>query len=395
MSDAISTLSEPGFLANPIGPIADVLRARALESEKARKPDDAAIEAIEATGLFGLMVPKRHGGLERGLSDLVDPIVRLGEGCTSTAWVASFYVAHSWIAALFPARARDEFFATKPHLRAPAPFAPTGTAVEVEGGYRLKGRWRWGTGVMHAEWAFPAALVAPAGKPPEARVFALPIADVTIADTWKISGMSATGSNDLVVDDVFVPAYRTIGFEAFKDGNTPGAEELGSRLYRIPMPPLLALTAALPALGAARASVLAFERSMKQRYMAYENKHQDERPAAQMRLARASATVHVAELTLRDLARRIDASVERDAPLSLAERAGMRMSAAHAVRGCRDAIATIAEAAGSSAYFEDQPIQRMLRDVTVLATHVAFDWDGTSEMYGRVLLGRKPGTVLV
>lgn len=378
-----------------IGPIADRLAASAVAAERARKPDDECVEAIEATGLFALLAPKRYGGHQANLTTLVDPIVRLGEGCTSTAWVASFYVAHSWIAALFPEKARGEFFATRPFIRAPAPFAPTGTAVDAEGGYRLTGRWRWATGVMHADWVFAAALTQPAGAPPEARLFALPIADVQIKDTWHVSGMAATGSNDIVIENVFVPSYRTIPFEAFKNGDTPGAADLDAPLYRIPMPPLLALTAALPALGAARAAVRTFERHMKSRYMAYENKHQDERPAAQIRLARATAYVTSAELLLRDVASRVDAAAARPEPLSMAERGAIRMNAATAVHFCKDAIATVADAAGSSAYFNDQPLQRMLRDVTVLATHVVFDWDGTSEMYGRVLLGRKPGTVLV
>jgi 3-hydroxy-9,10-secoandrosta-1,3,5(10)-triene-9,17-dione monooxygenase len=386
---------EVNSLAQAIDSIADALASRAAEAERARKPDDASIDELEATGLFALLVPESHGGMQRPLSELFDPIARLGEGCASTAWVASFYAAHSWIASLFPEEARRELFADKPYVRAPAPFAPTGTGTRVDGGYRLTGRWRWGTGVMHADWVFAAGLTQTTEGLPEARLFALRASDVRVDDTWFISGMAATGSNDIVIEDAFVPTHRTIPFEAFRDGDTPGARELGDPLYRIPMPPLLAFTAALPALGAARASVRTFLGHMQKRFMAYENRHQEERPPAQIRLARATALVDGAELLLRDLGARIDASTARAEPLSTAERAALRMSAATAVHFCKDAITLVAEAAGSSAYFLGHPLQRNLRDVTVLATHVVFDWDGTSEMYGRVLLGRKPGTVLV
>ncbi len=376
-------------------PLRERLLAGAAEAERARKPDDAALAAIEASGLFALLVPRSHGGHERSLAELVEPIAILGEGCTSTAWVASFYVAHAWIASLFPEAARREFFAERPWIRAPAPFAPTGTATVVEGGYRISGRWRWATGVMHADWVFAAALCAPPGRPPEARLFALPVGDVRVVDTWHVSGMAATGSNDLVIEDAFGPEHRTIPFEAFKDGETPGARDHAAALYRIPMPPLLSVTAALPALGAARGSVRAFQRSMKQRYMAYENKHQDERPAAQMRLARATAMVDAAALLLGDVVARIERGACSAEPMSVSERAALRMSAATAVHFCKEAVTLVADAAGSSACFLDQPVQRAQRDLHVLATHVVFDWDGTSEMYGRVLLGRKPGTVLV
>jgi 3-hydroxy-9,10-secoandrosta-1,3,5(10)-triene-9,17-dione monooxygenase len=382
-------------LSRAIDPIAETLSKRAAAAERARKPADESIAELEATGLFSLLVPEVHGGMQRPLSSMFEPIARLGEGCPSTAWVASFYVAHSWIASLFPEEARRELFEGKPYVRAPAPFAPTGTATRVDGGYRLTGRWRWGTGVMHADWVFAAGLTKTPDDLPEARLFALRASDVRVDDTWFVSGMAATGSNDIVIEDAFVPAHRTIPFEAFRDGDTPGSRDFEDPLYRIPMPPLLAFTAALPALGAARASVRTFLAHMKRRYMAYENKHQEERPAAQMRLARAAALADAAELLLRDLGARIDASTTREAPLTTAERGTLRMTAATAVHFCKDAIELVAEAAGSSAYFLDHPLQRMLRDVTVMATHVVFDWDGTSEMYGRVLLGRKPGTVLV
>src|SRR5690606_1913379 len=120
-------------------------------------------------------------------------------------------------------------------------------------------------------------------------------------------------------------------------GSAPGSRDFDDPLYRIPMPPLLAFTAALPALGAARGAVRSFQAHMQKRFMAYENKHQEERPAAQMRLARVTALVESAELSLRDLAARIDASTAREEPLSKAERAAMRMRAAIAVRFCKEA----------------------------------------------------------
>lgn len=384
----------PASLRNALEPLVPKLRERAREAERATKPDDECMDAIEKTGLFSLLVPRSHGGMEGRLSDAFEAIAVIAEGCTSTAWVASFYVAHSWIAALLPAEARREFFAERPWIRAPAPFMPTGNAIPVEGGYRLTGSWRYATGIMHADWVFAAALCVPQGGPPEARLFALPVGDTKRKDTWHVSGMAATGSHDVVVEGAFVPTYRTIPFDAFKDGDTPGAREHGNPLYRTPMPPLLALTAALPALGAARAAVSTFEKNMKVRYSMYENKHQEERPAAQIRLARAKAFTHAAELLLRDVSQRVDRIAAESMP-TMDERAAIRMSAATAVRLCKDAVATVVEAAGSSAFYLDHPLQRIHRDLDVLASHVVFDWDGTSEMYGRVLLGRKPGTILV
>ena len=122
---------------------------------------------------------------------------------------------------------------------------------------------------------------------------------------------------------------------------------------------------------------------------------QQDKPAAQMRLARASVDVHAAWLLLSDLADQLTSHMEPESPFSLEERVGLRMAAARAVDLCRGAVRSICEAAGASAHFESDPLQRMHRDLETLACHVIFDGDSTAEMAGRVMLGMDPGTALV
>ena len=147
-------IAAPDTLRDAMASLAPKLADAARRAEEARRPDDECMAAIERTGLFALFVPKSHGGHERPLSEVFDLVTTLGEGCTSTAWVASFYVAHSWIASLFPAEARQEFFAERPWVRAPGPFPPNGTGVAAPGGYRLTGRWKYATGITHADCEF-------------------------------------------------------------------------------------------------------------------------------------------------------------------------------------------------------------------------------------------------
>jgi len=390
-----STAPDPAELIRRAREIAPRLAERALDAERARKPHDDSIREIEDAGLLALLVPRARGGSEADLGTLREVVAALGEGCTSTAWVASFYMAHAWIASLFPEQAQDEFFAEHPWLRAPAAISPGGAAVPEDDGFRLKGRWPWGTGVMHANWVFVSGLVKGDGPAPDARFFALPAAEAKVEDTWFTSGMRATGSNDLIVEDAWVPAHRTLSLRDLAAGRTPGSRLYPAPLYRLPLPPMLALTAALPALGTARAALELFRERLRERVLYLTTTKQRDKPAAQIRLARAEVDVHAADLLLRDLAIRIVEETERHTPPPQLERARLRMSAARSVELCRHVVANLMEAAGSRAHFEDNPLQRMRRDLDTLASHVIFEMDGTAETVGRVLLGLDTDTPLV
>ena len=199
----------------------------------------------------------------------------------------------------------------------------------------------------------------------------------------------------MVVEDAWVPEHRTLSLSELARGRTPGSRLHPGPLYRLPLPPVLALTAALPALGTARAALTLFGERLRQRVLYLTTTRQSEKPAAQMRLARAEVDLQAADLLLRDLATRVLRETERRAPPPREVRARLRMSAARAVELCRTTVASLGEAAGSRAHFEDNPLQRMRRDLDTLASHVIFDMDGTAETVGRVLLGLEPDTPLV
>src|SRR5262245_5492343 len=138
--------------------LTSLLAAHAAEAERIRKPVDAVIRALEEAEIFKLMVPRCYGGLELDLDTFFDVGVALGEGDASMAWVANFYVEHNWILCQFPAAFQQELFATRPYVLAPAMVAPGGRVTPERDGYRLNGRWQWGTGIMHADWVIPSAL---------------------------------------------------------------------------------------------------------------------------------------------------------------------------------------------------------------------------------------------
>ena len=126
----------------------DRLADRAREAERLRRLPDATVTDLSASGLTELLVPKRFGGQQAEFPALLDPVRRMAHGCTSSAWTIGFYALHNWMVALFGEQAQEEAFASRPFL-APAPLAPTGRGVPVDGGIRLTGRWSWATCLLY------------------------------------------------------------------------------------------------------------------------------------------------------------------------------------------------------------------------------------------------------
>lgn len=141
----------------------------------------------------------------------------LGEACISTGWVTTFCMEHNWLLSLYNQEAQDEIFGKQPYIIAPGALAPNGTATPVEGGYRVTGHWEWGTGVMHADWVMVGA-ITPGKDAPTLNMFIIPRDQVEVLDTWHTAGMVATGSNDIKVSDVFVPAHLAQDISEMRDG---------------------------------------------------------------------------------------------------------------------------------------------------------------------------------
>ncbi len=383
----------PELLIERTRALRPLLAKHALEAERLRRPVDEAWSAIRKSGYFYLMVPRRFGGLELSTDEYIDATLPLAEGCASTGWVASFCAQHNWLLAQFPEETQQEIWGSHPYIIAPSVAAPPGKAEPVAGGYRLTGHWKWGTGVMHADWVMVNAFV-PTETGPAMHMFILPAAEATVLDTWHVDGMVGTGSNDIVLSDLFVPAHRAFLVGPARSGRGNAARLHDNPLFASPMLPSLAVTAAIPALGAARAAVGHMKDRLASHVKMGSEGSQAEKPAAQMRLARADMLVRSAELAIRDAARRNVGLGVVDEPEQTELRIQLRGQIAYAVGQCREAIQTLCESSGSSVHSLDNPLQRALRDVQVMASHVVYDLDVVTELHGRAMVGLAPNSTL-
>lgn len=370
------------------------LAERAADAEKLRRLPDDTVRDLIASGFTDLLVPARFGGQEAPFAAILDPVRRLAHGCTSSAWTVGFLALHNWMLALFGEQAQQEAFDSRPFL-APAPLAPTGRGLPADGGIRLSGRWSWATGVMHGNWIIVAALCGPDDAIHPALAL-LPISDVAVDDVWHTDGMRATGSNDVIATDVFVPEHRLVKVTDIYAGTAPGAGLHDSATYRWPMVPALALLAAMPALGSAERVTEIYAQRLAERVLPYEGVMQKDKPIAQAHLAGAQIRLRSLRGLLTDTVGEIEEIVSGGDAVEKPVRAQARLAAAHIVAESRAVIGDLVGAGGASIHFLSSPMQRFKRDVDVLAGHVVFDYDTSRELAGALALGMKvPRTSMI
>ena len=363
------------------------IAAEAAESERLRRPTDRAMEVIEATGVFRALVPETYGGAALDIAEFAEIGMTLGEADTSLAWVTTFLMEHCWLFSQFPEPFQRMLFASHPCPLAPAALAGAARVERAEGGYRLDGRWRWATGSSHGSWVMVGAAV---GEQP--RFFAVPRDEGEIEDVWQTSGMRATASNDILIEDVFVPAERSVDLLALSSGRGEGVRIHGNPLARTPMLAVLVTAAATPIVGHARTVVRRFAEETIGRARMGSGVEARAQPRVQIRLADAEQSLRESELRVREVA----ASVARlRDTATLLDRAGWLLSLARAAHGARDVIQRVVDGSGGSAQFVADPLQRALRDANTALNHVVFDLDARHEVYGRIRLGLDPDTFLI
>jgi 3-hydroxy-9,10-secoandrosta-1,3,5(10)-triene-9,17-dione monooxygenase len=372
------------------------LRERAPRAEQLRRLPDETIADLHSSGLFRMLQPARVGGSELPYRALFELTAVIGRGCGSTAWVLGNLAAHHWLLGMWHPEAQEEIWDESPDALISSTLAfARGRARRVEGGYRLSGRWPFSSGINPSTWNMFGAIVSDeeTGQS-EARMFLVPASDYTIIDTWQVIGLIGTGSNDVEVVDVFVPAYRTLATERIKGGPNRGSELNPGTLYKLPAVSLFAFAVAGVSLGIARGAIEQFTETTRTRRSGYTGRSLADFTNIQVHLAEAAALADAAEaIVLRDCdeATRI---TEAGVVPSIEQRSRYRRDGAFAATLCTKAVDLLFAATGGTAIYETNPIQRAFRDVHAANAHYMLNWDINGAVYGRVALGLPPDAPL-
>ena len=132
--------------------IRPLLQRNAAQTDSLRRLPDEVVSALRDNGLCRLMVPKRFGGYQTSIRTYIEVMEEIGLGCASAAWVASLVNVCDWLTGLFPERAQQDIWGPDRDAWIAGSLAPSGTAVPVDGGWRVSGRWPWASGSLHAQW---------------------------------------------------------------------------------------------------------------------------------------------------------------------------------------------------------------------------------------------------
>lgn len=359
----------------------DALLEIAPDIERERRVPASLAEDLSSSGFYRMLVPSSLGGGEVHPQVFVEVLEALGRGDGATAWTVMTGSTTGLLAAYLPRAGAEALFRDAATIPAGV-FAPMGRARVVPGGYRLTGRWPFTSGIDNAAIRLGGGLVIDEGGVPrtldngatEVRSFFVRSEESSIVDTWRTSGLRGSGSHDMVVDDVFVPAEHTAC--VFVDEPT----EAG-RLYRFPLFGLLALGVSAVGLGIARAALdevseLAARKKRGRKSLA-------ESELTQIRIARSSSQLEAARALIRVT---IDEAWTAPGALDGTMRARLRMAATHAAETAAKVVDVAYHLGGGASIYEKSPLQRHFRDVHTMTQHIMVN-ESSYKVPGRVLLG--------
>jgi alkylation response protein AidB-like acyl-CoA dehydrogenase len=367
--------------------LAPKIRSCADRIEAERELPPSLFDALADAGLFKLALPNSIGGAEIDLPGYVEVLEEIGKADASTAWVVNQCAIFATYAARMPRDiARLIWIDTPRSVVANTPLA-TARANVVPGGYRVSGRQGFSSGCRHAAWLAARALVFENGEPrlidgqTEERYLFVPAAEAELLDTWRVRGMRGTGTHDFVVNDVFVPAERTV-----LQAGAPLLET--GPLYHIPRSLLFACGDAALALGLARSCLAAFRElagAKKPRQMHATLRDQ---PPVQSAVGRSEAGLRSARALLVEAAGELWKEATSTGFVSQDQRALLRLATTHAIHQAVAVVDIAYQAAGVTAIYEGNLLQRHFQDIHVISQHLQGRLSHY-ELVGKHLLGLK------
>lgn len=370
------------------------LKARARACIAGRDVSADTIAEMQAAGFFRVLQPRRWGGYEMSPNVFYDIQKVLAEGCMSTGWIYGVLGCHPYELALFHDQAQQEVWGSDDAMLVSSTYQPVGKVTRVEGGFRLSGHWGFSSGSVHCGWVLLGAVVPPvnAGDPFDMRTFLLPRSDYTIdRDAWHTFGLQGTGSHDIIVDDVFVPEYRT---HKASDGflcQNPGQIENDASLYSLPWAQVFVRSVSTAALGGTRAAINAAIEIMQSRVSTNTGKASKADPMLHAAIARAHAETLEMEATLRLAFDDMMFGAERGEALSMEKRALYSYQSSTVVRRLAALVDDMVKLLGGRAIYTTSPIIQPWLDLHAARAHVANDPSNrTADVVG-TMLGEAPG----
>jgi alkylation response protein AidB-like acyl-CoA dehydrogenase len=376
--------------------LAPRLRQRAPEAERRRMVHDETIVEMKEAGLFRLMQPTAYEGLGREFADYIVVAEELGAGCPSSAWIYGNAILKSWMVGMYPREAQEDVWRRDPDTIVSSILRPTGRSKPAPGGDRLSGKWSYVSGVDHTQWTIIGSLRELAAGALEPVVHLVPRSDYRILDNWHVAGLVATGSKDIVLEDVFVPEHRTLTMKQAQSGTSPGAAlHRDNPVFRVPLMSSFGFFICAPIMGIAKGAIDCFletigARSTMGAAAGGGGVSLSTLPTIQLRLAEAQMRCEASRATMLDAAVATIHEALRDGAVSERQRIANRRAQSYASRIAVEGVDLLFEALGAGGLFLSQDLQRYWRDAHAGAAHFGVNWDAIRIMCGQHAAGQEP-----
>ena len=382
---------EVAAIVSRIDELRPMMTAAGSESDKARRVSPEVFDALAATGAFSISAPTKFGGLAANTREAHAVARAIARGDGSLGWIDGILDSGAWVLSLMDERAQEDVWGESGGLDSliSIVLATTSDAAPVEGGYRVTGKWGYGTGSLHATWSLLGVpLKNDQGDIVDAGLALIPTSELSYDDNWFVAGMRSTASVVQVADDVFVPAHRVFPLTSAVEGGYLGKNPEAS--YKTVFVPSLFMKLIGPHLGMGRAALDFVAAKAESKAIAYTGyAKQSDSALFQSAVAKAAVELSAAEALAAQVADEIYAATDRGYYAPYAERIEMRAKAGWIVETITNVINDLVTAHGSAGFAESASLQRVWRDQATAARHGHTLSASGYEAFGKLLFGHE------
>jgi alkylation response protein AidB-like acyl-CoA dehydrogenase len=381
---AVTPPRTAGYL-DAIEKLAPLVEQHRASFDRDRRLPDIVFRALAEAGLFRLWLPAAMGGAELSPTEFMRVVEAASAMDGSIGWIVANGGGMSRVGGYLPESVTSEWFADPLAFIVSATGA-VGSAQPVAGGYRVTGRWPFGSGASHATRFMGLSAVrdgSDTSQPPICCYFAPE--QVTVHDTWHVSGLRGTGSSDFEVKDAFVPADHTHDFIA------PSPTQPGI-IYRIPGLSIFPWSISGTSLGIAGGAMAAFTKQAMQGKPRPGAARLVDREMVHSVVGRAEAILGAARAFLEEAMTELLTALDEQDDRLMRARARLRIACAYAAEGSVNIVQMLTTEAGASSIFESSRLERAGRDINAAVKHIAMS-PQSYMVAGRLRLGLDPGTM--
>ncbi|MEO0493829.1 MAG: acyl-CoA dehydrogenase family protein [Actinomycetota bacterium] len=379
----------------PITDIGPYLAEHSIDADDLGRLPDETGQRLRETGVVRMLQPRDFGGLEADPREFLTAVMDVGNHCPSAGWIAGVVGVHPWELALNDHRVQEEVWGEDPDVWVASPYAPSGVATPVDGGFLLDGRWSFSSGTDLCDWIVLGAMVRPAGSDPTAPPIGsmhvmLPRPDYQIIeDSWNTIGLEGTGSKDVVVDGAFVPTYRTIDVVKLIDGRAAAESGRTEPLYHMPWSSMFPSAVAAGLIGIAE-GLLARGVDYQRGRVSNLGVVQADDPHARRVLGEAAADIASSRTQLLHNVGAVYEAVAAGHTVPIEQRVALRRDQVRAAWRAAEAADRVYGICGGNSIRLDKPVQRFWRGMHAGLHHGVFAPGPLLDLAGGVLMGLPP-----